>query len=155
MSRDKELGRRRPTFWGGRGIRLANGEVWNLPGPEAAFRSNEGRTSYPALARAICEADGESDRGLAELALAIFLLNLNYDLSSADLQELLAFEPGSDALRGWREALREMAASHVKFLREVSSADPTSTASDARKIKHPRVGSRLLSWLRAPTLSRR
>ena len=41
------------------------------------------------------EAEDQSERRLAELALAIFLIGLNYDLSSTDLANLFTFQPRS------------------------------------------------------------
>ena len=153
MSRDKELASRRSTFRGGSGILLADDRVWNLPAPAAVVRTAEAENAarYSELLRAVREADGESDRGLAELALAIFLLGLNYDLSAADLQDLLAFEPESAALHDWRRNLSEIVASHLEFSRRPSAR------SDPEMFHHggPRLFSRWLAWLRVPSPVRR
>jgi len=135
-------------------MRLADGQFWNLPGPAAVVRNGEDEARYPELLRAICESDDEAGRGLAELALAIFLLNLNYDLSPVDLQDLLTFEPGSDALRDWRRELREIATAHVEFHRRIP-ASPAPAVLGSRGAGPLRLFSRWLSWLRTPSPARR
>jgi len=155
MSRDRELTSRRSTFRGGRGLRLADGEVWNFPHPAATPPHDGGEVSHRDLTLAICEADDEYDRGLAELALAIYLLNLNYELSPRDLRELLTFEPGSEALREWRAGLREIVTSHVQFLRGVSRAATASTIRHAEESAFSRSYARWFSWLRSPSPARR
>jgi len=155
MSHDKELGSRRPTYLGGKGLRLANGEVWNFPRPATVPRGLDGERPHHELARAIHEADNEADRGLAELALAIFLLGLNYDLTPEDHQELLAFEPDSDALHDWRTGLRAIATAHVEYYQGASSTIPASTVSDSGATKPSRFFSRWFSWFRAPSTVRR
>ncbi len=155
MSRDRELSSRRSTFRGGRGLRLADGEVWNLPHPAAMPAGVGGEATHRDLARAICEAENEHERGLAELAFAIFLLNLNYDLSHEDLQGLLSFEPGSDALRDWRVGLRAVVDSHVEHLQGTPLVVPASTFRHAGETVSSRLCRRWFSWFRAPSPVRR
>lgn len=154
MSRDKELASRRSTFRGGVGIRLADGQFWNLPGPAAVAPRAEAESHYPDLLLALREADEEADRGLAVLALMIFLLNLNYDLDSAETRELLTFEPGSEALLDWRRESRAIAASHVEFQRRARSS-PNSAVLGGRSAGPSRLFSRWFSWLRTPAPARR
>lgn len=154
MSRDKELASRRSTFRGGRGVRLADGRVWNLPDPAMVIRSLEDKARYFELTRAILEADEEPDRGLAEFALTIFLLNLNYDLSPADHQELLTFEPDSDSLLDWRRAACEIVEAHAEFARR-SSASRSGTSLHDGSAAPARFFSRWFSWIWAPAPVRR
>ena len=93
-----ELSSRRSRFQPGTPICLANGQEWTLPGPTAdsEFAVEGGpETEYLGLIHAIMEAEDQSDRRRAELVLVIFLIGLNYQLSSTDLANLFTFQPRS------------------------------------------------------------
>src|SRR5690242_4889167 len=85
-----EAERRRPGFLGGLPIPLADGQDWAFAGPrEAAAAGPADRAAVADLLRGIDEADDHADHLRGELALAIHLLGLNYDLSPADYARLL------------------------------------------------------------------
>jgi hypothetical protein len=113
---------RRPDFLPGLPIRLADGQCWTFPVPRASSGSPErvapgellglfGDGYAPTLA-AVLEAEDESERLRAELALAIFLLGRNYDLSPAVFREILSFRPGDAALVEMQRAFHEVAVEH-------------------------------------------
>ena len=90
-----ELSSRRSRFQPGTPICLANGQEWTFPAPTAdsEFAVEAAETEYLGLIHAIMEAEDQSDRRRAELALVIFLIGLNYQLSSTDLANLFTFQP--------------------------------------------------------------
>jgi hypothetical protein len=91
-----EAGFRRPDFLGGRFVRLADGRGWAFPGPsEIAAAGQTLGAEVMALLVGIAEAEDEADRLRGELALAIRLLAINYDLSSADYSRLLSSPPAA------------------------------------------------------------
>jgi hypothetical protein len=113
-SRD-ELSSRRRTFRAGDEIQLCDGQAWVLPAqPEQSELSQAvfGR-DYAGLIKAILEAEDYSERCIAELSLAIFLLEHNYDLSPLDYHNLL--EPGTETGRSsdWRGPFHEIVNQHI------------------------------------------
>ena len=84
-----ELSSRRSRFPPGTPICLANDQEWTFPAPTADSESafEPAGAEYLGLIHAVQEAEDQSERRLAELALAIFLIGLNYDLSSTDLAQ--------------------------------------------------------------------
>ena len=78
-----ELSSRRSSIQAGNLISLANDQEWTFPAPTAdsEFAVEAAGTEYLGLIRAIMEAEDQSDRRLAELAMAIFLVGLNYQRS--------------------------------------------------------------------------
>jgi len=89
-----ELSTRRSRFQPGTPICLANDQEWTLPAPTAdsEFAVESAEAEYLGLIHAVQEAEDQSERRLAELALAIFLIGLNYQLSSTDLANLFTFQ---------------------------------------------------------------
>ena len=86
-----ELSSRRSRFQPGTTICLANDQEWTFPAPTAdsEFAVESAEAEYLGLIHAVQEAEDQSERRLAELALAIFLIGLNYDLSPTDLAKLV------------------------------------------------------------------
>ncbi|APW59916.1 hypothetical protein [Paludisphaera borealis] len=110
-----ELSRRRHNFQPGRKLRLANGQLWvfptpRVPGDPTGFQAD---AEYRPLLDSVREADSDAERALAELALAVFLLSWNYDLSPSEYQELLSFPAGSPAVEEWRGNMSELACAHI------------------------------------------
>src|SRR4051794_33959106 len=109
--RDEEV-LRRPDFLPGIPVRLADGQVWNLPKapdryPRVADGGGLGR-DYEATVAGVLDAEDEAERRRAELALAISLLARNYDLRPADYQEILGGESGGPASAALQRALAEV-----------------------------------------------
>lgn len=150
-----EINRRRSgEFREGRRVLLADGGVWSFPKAGRAWGLDS--PEYQSLVRAIVEADEESDRCLAELATAIFLLGSNYELEPEDFQRLLTFEPGSPEQTAWRHALREIIAEHVRESR-FSDAQQVAAESDGRSPRRGHFGvvPRWLDRWRSLAFSRR
>ena len=122
---------RSPTYRDGSGVRLADGQDWIMPAPPASDGPEQVATvlgeDYEALVMAVAEAIDESERRLAELCLAIYLLGRNYDLGPSDYQALLEHPAGDPALAKLQSALREIADAHIRGLaRRAPSANPTA-----------------------------
>jgi hypothetical protein len=112
---------RRPDFVGGILIRLADGQSWSFPSAVAPGAARDGATNggafgsdYAVLLEAVREADDETERLRAELALAIYLLARNYDLGPNDYQELLGWAPGSPELAAGQQAFHDLATTHLQ-----------------------------------------
>jgi hypothetical protein len=110
-----ESSRRRPSFCAGDEIQLADGQTWMLPPPptisERATMQSE--SSYNGIIRAILEAEDRSERGLAELAFVIFLLQRNYYLSPADYQRLLDSRMRTTGYSDWQTDFQHIAQQHL------------------------------------------
>ena len=80
-----ELSSRRSSIQAGNLISLANDQEWTFPAPTAdsEFAVEAAGTEYLGLIRAIMEAADQSDRRLAELAMAIFLRGTEQEFSSS------------------------------------------------------------------------
>jgi hypothetical protein len=143
---------RRSGFREGTKIRLADGQAWTIPAPPNASESQMTPfdPQYTDVMRAIEQAEDPSERQLAELSLAIFLLGHNYCLSAADYQQLLGFRPGSAELAEWQAAFRNLAEEHLQCL-----PDSSGRGEDHRPIR-PRRGwlFRLVAWVRGHLPSR-
>src|SRR5208337_4281215 len=89
-----ELNSRRSRFRPGNPICLANDQEWTFPAPSAdsEFAVESAEAEYLGLIQAVQEAEDQSEQRLVELALAIFLIGLNYQLSSTDLANLFTFQ---------------------------------------------------------------
>ena len=113
-----ELSSRRSRFQPGIPICLANGQEWTFPAPavDSEFAFESAGAEYLGLIRAIMEAEDQSERRLAELALALFLIGLNYQLSSTDLANLFTFQPRSRELDDSQHAFESLARDHVLAL---------------------------------------
>ena len=62
------------------------------------------------------EAEDQSDRRRAELALVIFLIGLNYQLSSTNLANLFTFQPRSRKLADVQHAFELLSRDHILSL---------------------------------------
>ena len=85
--------------------------MWTLPTSSDAWRGDRAsrRTEYTGLLQAIVEAEDDAERGLAELALIVFLLGENYSLSATDYQRLLVFAPETEKAKAWKLAVKLVA----------------------------------------------
>jgi hypothetical protein len=134
---------RQPTFVEGTRIPLADGQTWSLP-----WRwSDQADPEYDAMLRAILEAEDESDRLRAELALTLFLLARNYRLTPDIYRRLLDFRPRSPLLEQMQRAVRAFTVEQMRSLplTEARPCDeaPAGTVSLRRKMLAR------LAWLRA------
>jgi hypothetical protein len=98
------------------------------------------------------EAEDQSERRLAELALAIFLIGLNYELSSTDLANLFTFQPRSQELADSQHAFELLARDHVLALAR-RAEPPLPVPSPSAESRPP--GRRVLAWLRSHGLLRK
>jgi hypothetical protein len=141
-----ELLSRRSSFRPGKKIRLANGQGWTLPSPirEWTGKAPSDREAYTGLIRSINEAEDNSERRLAELSFAIFLLDQNYRLSPVDYLQLLNFGSESRESVAWRIAIQQLTEEHVHFF---SIAPDFPKQTELVSIRQGPVA-RLLVWLR-------
>jgi hypothetical protein len=102
---------RRQDFLHGTPIRLADGQWWSFPAPTEAIGA--GHPDYDDTVAMIPEAEDEVERVRAELALAICLLERNYDLPPGGLLALLCYAPDNPALAEVQRAFRRVAHEHV------------------------------------------
>jgi hypothetical protein len=121
-----ERARRRSRFRPGIDLRLADGQVWSLPlpsgplgeGDSALFHEGSESTwddrNYAAIVRAALEAEDEGDVFRARLALAIHLLNWNYDLDADDFEDLLDDHGESRRRADLSRALNRLALAHLR-----------------------------------------
>ena len=129
-----EAGFRRLDFLGGRFIRLADGREWAFPGPsEIAAAGQTLGAEVMALLVGIAEAEDEADRLRGELALAIRLLAINYDLSPADYSRLLSSPPGSPGIAEMQMSFRDLAHRHAQAL----ESREAPTVSQGRRFHWP------------------
>jgi hypothetical protein len=125
---------------------MADGQMWTLPAPGATSDGKTGPTGseFTGLIIAVKEAESESDRLLAELALAIFLLAHNYSLSPADYEELLGFEADSPQLTDWQIACHRIVREHLE-----SVGAATGNSAESQPVQPAARGfARLWVWLR-------
>jgi hypothetical protein len=145
---------RRQNFQPGTEIRLADGQVWTFPSAVGVSggASDAAHREYLGLIRVHREAEDRAEQTLAELAIAIFLIGLNYQLDAPDLQRLFSFPAASPTLTESQEAFRALAYEHLRSFEEAS---PEFQAD--RSTKRP-ISGRLVrgtSWLRNFRSSRR
>ena len=107
----KEDALRRSRFCPGLAIRLADDQSWNLPDSDCPGISGP---EYDSLVGALQEAGDDDDRLLAELALAIYLLDYNYRFSPDDYAAVLDERSGEGPSSVLRESLRAVATAHVR-----------------------------------------
>jgi len=149
-----ELNCRRSRFQSGNTICLANDQEWTFPAPRAdsEFAVESAEAEYLGLIHAVQEAEDQSERRLAELALAIFLIELNYELSSTDLANLFTFQPRSQELTNSQHAFESLARDHILSLARRGKL-PLPAPSPSAERQPP--GSRILAWLRSRGLMRK
>lgn len=140
MRDEQEL--RRLEFRSGRRIRLADGQWWTFPGPDAWCGSDRG-----ALLRGVLEAEDDFERLRAELALAIRLLRLNYELEPADYGRLLSFAPNHPDRIPVQQAFHELAIDHVRAFRgRCGLAEPVVCSSAGPWSRLRRLAFLLSRW---------
>jgi hypothetical protein len=135
-----------PSFRDGVDIRLADGQFWTLPAPPKTSESRYESfgTEYTDIIHALMEVNDRSEQRLAELALAIFLLGLNYSLSPSDYECLLGFSPESPELTTVQLTFHRIAQDHLHSFLDASgvSWDSTQVAPAPGRL------SRVVAWLR-------
>jgi hypothetical protein len=149
-----ELSTRRSRFQPGTPICLANDQEWSFPAlmADSEFAVESAGAEYLGLIHAVQEAEDQSERRLAELALAIFLIGLNYQLSSSDLANLFTFQPRSQKLADSQHAFESLARDHVLALARCGKLPlPVPSPGAARRP----LGHRVLAWLRSHGLMRK
>ena len=109
---------RRPTFAEGRRLTLADGQTWSLPERPA----DHDDPKYDAMLRMIGEAEDEADRLRSELALSIFLLARNYELTPEAFQVLLDFAPGDPAQAQMQRDVHALAVEQIRRVPWAGSA---------------------------------
>jgi hypothetical protein len=149
-----ELSSRRSRFRPGNPICLANDQEWTFPAPTAdsEFAVESAAAEYLGLIHAVQEAEDPSERRLAELALAIFLIGLNYQLNSSDLANLFTFQPRSRELADSQHAFESLACDHILALARRAKL-PLPVPSPRAERRPP--GRRVLAWLRSRGLLRK
>jgi len=150
----EELSSRRSLFQPGTPIRLANNQEWTFPAPttDSEFSVEFAGPEYLGLLHAVREAEDESEQRLAELALAIFLIGLNYELSSTDLANLFTFQPRSQELAHSQRAFESLARDHILSL--AGRGEPHLPVPSPSPAQRP-PGLRALAWLRSRGLMRK
>jgi hypothetical protein len=138
---------RRPDFRAGREISLADGQAWTFPAPqsEAVSAECEVDTEYVGLVRIVWEAENSHERHLAELALALYLIELNYHLTRAELESLFTYPPGSPELAESQRAFDALARDHLLASQPGATLSPLPSGPAAAR---PSLCDRLLHWLR-------
>ena len=137
---------RRPSFRDGVKVRLADEQMWVLPAPPIPSESADVLfgTEYLDLIHAVMDEQESSERRLAELALVIFLLGVNYSLSPSAFERLLEFSPDSSKSVAAESAFHQIATEHVH-----SSLDASRVSWDHRSVAPvPGRVSRFVAWLR-------
>lgn len=107
-----ERAMRRPTFVEGARVSMADGQTWSLSGR----RADQADPEYDAMLRVVYEAEDEAEQLRSELALTIFLLSRNYQLTSDAYQDLLDFQPGDPALIEMQQTVHVLAVSARPFV---------------------------------------
>jgi hypothetical protein len=123
---------RRTAFVAGTNVVLADGQSWTLP----ERRLDHDDPEYVAMLRMVHEAEDRSEVLRAELALTIFLLSRNYELTPELYRTLLDFEPGDPDLVALQSEIHALALAQVALLR-----------SEARTAELDPTGSEILSSL--------
>ena len=116
---------RRSRLYQGRKIKLADGQSWVLPSPSVELEADLTLLGpdYRSLLRAVREARGETEGRLSELALAIFLLGYNCELSPIGYQRMLCFPPGAPQLIEVQKELHRLAQDHLVYLSDDPDVD--------------------------------
>ena len=148
-----ELMSRRPDFFAGKGIYLADRRIWTFPAPAERWitTSDTADGDYVGLIRAVVEADSHAEARLAELALAMFLLGQNYRLSPGDYQHLFTFKSNSEELAESQSAFHDLALDHIHYLAAAGAMPSTDQPSERRR----GVLARMLERLRSHWTARR
>jgi hypothetical protein len=149
-----EVSTRRSRLLPGTPICLANDQEWTFPAPTAdpVFATEPTGNEYVGLIQAVREAEDQSEQRLAELALAIFLIGLNYQLGASNLVSLFTFPPESQKLADSQCAFESLARDHLLFMaRHERQATPIRVKSTSNQP----ISRRLLAWMRSHGLIRK
>ncbi len=143
--------RRRPSFRDEAKIRLADDQIWTLPGPPKPPEAKSLGSEYDGLIQALIESEDHSETRKAELVLVMFLLNHNYSLNPADFEDLLVYDPASRAsITAWL-AFHRIAEEHVRSFLDARGAG----RDGGDRLTAPGRFSRLGAGLRSFLISRR
>jgi hypothetical protein len=117
-------------------IELADRQSWVFPSPRVEPRVGITLVGpdYRSLLRAVREAVDDAERRRSELALAIFLLGSNYELSPIDYQQLLCFPSGAPELVEVQQEFHRLAQDHLCYLSDdpVVDADPAYLSPEVK-----------------------
>ncbi|SIO61564.1 hypothetical protein SAMN05444166_6791 [Singulisphaera sp. GP187] len=91
-------------------VRLADGETWDPTVGDPARQDPE----FDALLAAAIDVEDHSEALRAELALTIYLLRRNYDLSPDELALLLTFTPDDPALATLQSAIHDLVVERIQ-----------------------------------------
>jgi hypothetical protein len=105
---------RSSRFVEGHWIRLADGHAWSFP----KRLSDPPDTEYDALLDSIASAEDWNEVLSGELALAIYLLARNYELSSDDYRRLLVFNADRESLVRMQTEFHAFASEQMRLLNE-------------------------------------
>jgi hypothetical protein len=100
-------------------IRLADGREWTFLAPAELGGFPTGHAihaEYLGLIRAILEAEDRYEGQMAELALAMLLVDRGRPLASFEYRRLFMFEPDSRALADSQVGFHALARDHVNYL---------------------------------------
>ncbi|MEO6809479.1 MAG: hypothetical protein ABI353_10260 [Isosphaeraceae bacterium] len=136
MGSEVEL--RSPSFLGGLPIVLGDGQEWAFPGPRELFDVNgQFNSELLSLLEAIREVQDESERLRGELALAIQLLSLNYELRPDDFTRLLGGPDVGGMQRGFHDLATRL------FMALADREQPQPVPETGRRFRLPSFRSRV------------
>jgi hypothetical protein len=139
--------RRRRSFRDEAKIRLADNQIWTLPGPPKPTEAESLGSEYNGLIQALIESEEYSETRKAELVLVTFLLNHNYSLNPADFEDLLVYDPVSRAsITAWF-AFHRIAEEHVRSFLDARGTGRGGGEPLAARGRFSRVGLALRSLL--------
>jgi hypothetical protein len=111
MPRIEEKSRRKPDFLGGQGLLMADGQDWIFPKPRVRFAPSDDSTGYTIVLdagdgyqelinkyREVYDAPSSSieSRLSAEMAIGVFLLRRNYELTTQEMSGILQYALDED-----------------------------------------------------------
>jgi hypothetical protein len=117
-----EQTRRRPDFVEGTRVRMADGQDWSFPDRLPSKDDRE----HVAVLREIVEVEDRDELLQAELALTIFLLARNYELTPDDFAAILGFAPGDPAQPRMQAAVHALAMNQVRVLKHFADSNTRS-----------------------------
>ncbi|WP_406695927.1 hypothetical protein V5E97_33520 [Singulisphaera sp. Ch08] len=107
---------------------MADGETWTLTVGDQSRQDPE----LDALLAAAINAEDQSEALRAELALTIYLLNRDYDLSPDQLALLLTFTPDDPALLALQIAVHDLVVERIQGYRGKSGVSATEKPLSGR-----------------------
>lgn len=107
---------RRSDSRDGVAVALADDHRWVVPSPPSADDASNHPfgPKYGALLDAILEAEDLAEVSRAELALLIYLLEINYHLTPQQLQSILLFPPETSTAHAAQSAFHSIALAHLR-----------------------------------------